>query len=166
MGSKIRPLELNEVEQLVELWKASLEDPTLGESSIVVDNENVDKWREYIIKLHREDENQILVAEVNGKLVGYIHFLKPMYTRFGLKAKYCWAPIANLYIQPEFRRRGIGTQLMQKCLDYLKSKGATRVELDVWTHNKEAISFYRKFNFEIHDLRLQKSLVRYESTTR
>lgn len=155
---KIRPFQLHEIEQLVELWKASLKDPTAGELETIIDDENVQKYREKIIELHREDENQILVAEVNGKLLGYIHFLNPMRTRWGLKAKYYWSPIVTLYVQPGFRRRRIGTQLMQKCLDYLRSKGATRKELDVWADNKEAINFYRKFNFEIIGLILRKSL--------
>lgn len=60
--------------------------------------------------------------------------------------------VMNLAIDPPYRRRGLGTELLQAGLEYLKDLGAQRVELEVRTQNREAIQLYRKFGFSIERL--------------
>ena len=59
--------------------------------------------------------------------------------------------IMNLAIDPAFRRRGIGSTLLQSGLEYLKSLGAKTCELEVRVNNQEAIALYEKFGFVIKD---------------
>jgi len=60
--------------------------------------------------------------------------------------------VLNLAIDPPYRGRGLGTELLQAGLNYLGSLGARRVELEVRTQNREAIRLYRKFGFSIEQL--------------
>ena len=87
-----------------------------------------------------------LVAEVYGKIVGA-----------------CWTRIMNDYghiddntpsfaisLYEEYRGKGIGTSLMEKMLELLKSKGYKQASLAVQKENY-AVNMYKKVGFEIID---------------
>lgn len=60
--------------------------------------------------------------------------------------------LVNLAVDPAFRRRGIGSTLLQKSLEYLQSLGAKNCELEVRVNNEEAIELYQKFGFAIREI--------------
>lgn len=154
---KIRPFVLADSDQLIELWKGlqiSQVDPLVGEPAHLTTEENVARFREFVTMLHKEDKNQILVAELDGKLIGYTISRKQV--DFPLETTYKWAVITDLFIHPEHRRKGIATELLQRNIQYLKSSGVTHVRINVLQNNKVAISLYHKFGFEDHTLTLQK----------
>lgn len=51
-------------------------------------------------------------------------------------------------ILPEFRGKGIGSQLLQKVIDHAKTFGLEKIELNVYTSNISAVALYKKFGFE------------------
>lgn len=62
--------------------------------------------------------------------------------------------LRHLYVNGDFRRRGIATQL----LDWMYANIWTdkKVRLDVLAHNQSAIAFYKQYGFEIRVLRMEK----------
>ena len=59
--------------------------------------------------------------------------------------------IGMILVQPEFRRRGIGTQLMQTCLDYLNRRQLRCIKLDASQDGRpvyERLGFQSEF--EVH----------------
>jgi len=59
--------------------------------------------------------------------------------------------LMNLAVDPLFRRQGIGSILLQRGLEYLRSLGAKTCELEVRVNNEEAIALYEKFGFGIKE---------------
>lgn len=55
--------------------------------------------------------------------------------------------IVSLAVDPEWRRAGIGRELMSRALAALAGSGATEAHLAVRTDNEGAIRFYRRFGF-------------------
>lgn len=154
---RIRPFVLADLDQLIELWKGlqiSQVDPLMDEPAHLTTEENVARCREFVTTVHGEDKNQILVAELDGKLIGYTIFRKQV--DFPLETAYKWAMITDLCISPEHRRKGIATELLQRSIQHLKSSGVTHVRINVLQNNKAAISLYHKLGFEDHTLTLQK----------
>jgi RimJ/RimL family protein N-acetyltransferase len=47
-----------------------------------------------------------------------------------------------------WRGRGVGTALMQSCVDWARERGIHKLALQVWPHNEAAIRLYEKFGFE------------------
>jgi RimJ/RimL family protein N-acetyltransferase len=50
-------------------------------------------------------------------------------------------------VHPEYRRRGLGTRLLQAVIDATKAAGCLRLELSVYTTNPAAHALYRKLGF-------------------
>jgi len=78
-----------------------------------------------------------LVAEDNGILAGYI----------GSQSVMGEADMMNLAVKPEFRRSGVGKELVQRLVAELKKNGVTSLTLEVRVSNSPAISLYEKLGF-------------------
>ncbi|MDT7886996.1 MAG: ribosomal protein S18-alanine N-acetyltransferase [Thermoproteota archaeon] len=96
-----------------------------------------------IIELLLSYPEFFLVAEHKGKILGYISAT--------LENDHCH--IYSIAVLPEFRNKGIATNLMKELLNKAKEKGIKKVVLEVKTNNLEAIKLYKKFNFEIKGIK-------------
>lgn len=124
-------------------------------------------WPEALLRSYLGEEG-FLVGEEDGKVVGYIliglktpSFFSRLERRtrllFGLEQgdedpDLHIGHVMNLAVDPSYRRRGLGTELLRAGLAYLKRLGARQVELEVRTENEEAIRLYRRFGFTIDRL--------------
>jgi ribosomal-protein-alanine N-acetyltransferase len=61
--------------------------------------------------------------------------------------------ILNIAAHPDFRRRGIGTVLLEEALNELKGKGCRFFYLEVRASNVGAKKFYERFGFRVVGLR-------------
>lgn len=88
-----------------------------------------------------------LIAEIEGTPAGYAKLLAG-------EAPDCVkgeAPIEiiRFYVDQQFHGSGVAHTLMQACFDLAKQLGHQTIFLGVWEHNPRAITFYRKWKFEI-----------------
>jgi ribosomal protein S18 acetylase RimI-like enzyme len=51
--------------------------------------------------------------------------------------------LENIEVDPQWRRRGIGTRLLDAALQHAWSAGAQNVRWNVWWSNDEGLAFYR-----------------------
>ena len=88
------------------------------------------------------DENfvEILVAEVEGIIVGYALFFKNFSTFLGKPGIY----LEDLYVRQNMRGMGIGKTLLEKIIAIAKQRNYGRVEWSVMDWNQSAIDFYKK----------------------
>ncbi len=56
--------------------------------------------------------------------------------------------IARLYALPEFIGKGVGSLLMQVCVDVAKEKQKEILWLGVWEKNERALAFYERWGFK------------------
>jgi GNAT superfamily N-acetyltransferase len=61
------------------------------------------------------------------------------------------ALIEDLFVLPDWRRKGIGTDLLFRGLSYFRGLGAERVRLEMWSANKPAHALYRSAGFAVID---------------
>ena len=92
-----------------------------------------------------ENDNTIaLVAEYNKKIVGVLlgeFKVSPWMTKSKI------AHIANIGINKENRRKGIGEQLIKTFFDICKDKGVDEIRLGVYNKNINAYKFYESYGF-------------------
>jgi ribosomal protein S18 acetylase RimI-like enzyme len=59
--------------------------------------------------------------------------------------------IYHLAVAPEFRRRGVATQLVRAAEDGLRKLGCAKVNLQVRATNHEVVAFYRSLGYEVEE---------------
>ncbi|MEO0080944.1 MAG: ribosomal protein S18-alanine N-acetyltransferase [candidate division WOR-3 bacterium] len=97
----------------------------------------VEPWSQACFRqdLHRP-HSLALVAVKDGRLAGYA---------------VAWAEeelhVANIAVEPAFRRLGIGRALMQQLETFGRRRGVKSVYLEVRQSNTEAQAFYRRLGF-------------------
>ncbi len=89
------------------------------------------------------------VADVGGGVVGYVMTRVEHGVGVIVKGFIKRGHIVSLAVLPEYRRRGIGTRLMQAALKSLKEEyGAREAYLEVRVSNTPAIRLYEKLGFK------------------
>lgn len=99
--------------------------------------------KRYLKWLLKGDPQGFFVAIWDGKPVGFI----AVHSRW-----YDWqedlvGEIHELAVDKEYQKKGIGKTLIEKALDYLKSKGRKRITLWVGERNDRAIKIYERMGF-------------------
>src|SRR5208282_2185599 len=79
------------------------------------------------------------VAEEDGKILGAAIYFFAYYTWVG-KSLY----LDDLYVKPEYRRRKIGSRLLNRVFGLAMKQHCKRLRWQVLDWNKDAISFYEK----------------------
>ncbi len=90
--------------------------------------------------------DKILLAKIDSNIVGYIKF-----GEVGIplnKVKEDSKEIHRLYIHPNFKQIGIGTQLMNFALSEETLKNSKNIYLSVYENNEPAKIFYKNYGFE------------------
>lgn len=130
----------------VTIRSAALEDA----GAIVLLNEQemgypypLDKAREQLEMLLKDPGQRILVAEVDGQIVGYIHAADYL-------ALYA-PPLKNIMgiaVSSAHRRKGVGKALLTAVEDWAKQSGAAGVRLVSGASRTEAHMFYRACGYD------------------
>ena len=55
--------------------------------------------------------------------------------------------IDSIYVEPDYRKNGLGENLMRKALDWMESKQVRSKKLIVAVGNEDVFNFYKQFNF-------------------
>ena len=78
------------------------------------------------------------VADAGGVVVGNL----------GMELRPYNVAELGMFVHRDWRRRGVGSALMEAGIDWARSAGAHKVALQLWPHNHAALALYRKFGFE------------------
>ncbi|MDD5181658.1 MAG: GNAT family N-acetyltransferase [Candidatus Nanoarchaeia archaeon] len=122
-------------------------------------NELAKNWKTiYLKKVKtkiRSKKTIVLVAEENGKVVGYVDgSLKPRF----LFNKNLTLDIDNISIAEGYRGKGIGTKLMKAIFKIGKKRKAFCAWLGVRAQNKKGRKFYKKLGFKDSMINVVKKL--------
>ncbi len=139
MTYQIRPAREDDTESIFGLIEALAEYEKL--THLV--KGNAESLREHLFGERRFIE--AIVAETNNKVVGFALFF-PNYSTFLTKPGIY---LEDLFVLPEYRRRGIGKGLLSYLINLGKERGAGRLEWSVLDWNVSAIDFYKSMGADV-----------------
>lgn len=89
---------------------------------------------------------RFLIAEIEGEVVGFaqLKFETAPQKIAGRKP----VEIARFYARKAWIGKGVGPELMRRCLQEAGTAGCDVVWLGVWEQNPRAIAFYKKWGFK------------------
>lgn len=114
--------------------------------------------RDYFNRLIRVPSIALFVAEVSGRVAGFVHVMVENAPDFSLFVPRRYVTVDNLVVDREHRRQGIGRALMGKVHEWAQEKGATSIQLNVYEFNQAAIDFYCALGYETLSRRMRKPL--------
>ncbi len=86
----------------------------------------------------------LVLENETGHVIGFALY----YTSYSTWKGRCLY-LEDFYIQPEFRRGGMGSKLFTKVVEIAKKRGVKRMDWQVLDWNKPAIEFYKKHHSEL-----------------
>ena len=103
--------------------------------------------QERVLKMMEDPEQDVLVAEENGQLLGFamVEYIKREETNSMYAVHE--AHVVEIGVDETSQGKGIGAALIQAVKDAAKVRGCRSVQLDVWEFNKSALRFYEKLGF-------------------
>ena len=131
----VRPADESDLDALVDLLEAVAGEGRWIGSEAPVDRDLAREWMR--VGLSGDERAQRFVAERTGTVVGQVKIELAPYGVADL----------SMWVAEGWRRRGVGTALVQAALDWARRGGAHKVALQVWPHNRAALALYRKFGF-------------------
>jgi GNAT superfamily N-acetyltransferase len=156
----VRPADDRDIPKLAPLYTAFLDETLAGSPQGERNPElNADLA---LVRLLRRERAAMLVAESSGALAGFAFVEIRLATgrRAGLRARVgdfltrrlAFVPVlmprrgwlAHLYVAPEARRQGAASVLVRAAADWVKSRGAASLELNVLATNEPARRLYAK----------------------
>lgn len=155
---KIRKARLNDVTEIVELWKDLMDHHRDFNSRKVqtIKKNGKEIFRSYARICIRSRNALVLVAEEKGKLVGYsLNNIKkniPVY----LPEKYGY--FSDLFVKKEFRGRGISTEFIKAAISWFKKKGIRQARIMADTDNRRTLKIYRHWGMIPGHLELMKKI--------
>ena len=83
----------------------------------------------------------------NNKLLGFATINCGFFGK-----KYNYVLLDQLFITLEYRKKGIGTKILESIKEIAKTKGCTDLYLTVNQENENAIKVYEKFGFKVKNI--------------
>jgi len=118
----------------------------------------VEAYLDWLHQQCREKTGKIYVAEVGGRVVGFLCVWLEATLAGMLSRVRQVAYISDVVVSAPYRRRGLGTALLARAETYALSVGASCVVVGVLAGNRRAWDVYRHAGFVEYDLRLLKPL--------
>ena len=98
-------------------------------------------------------QSRILVAKDQGELVGICTFSRD---GFILDAPTQVWEIADVWVEPHARRKGIATALIRECEQECKMRGADEVRLTVYALNEGALGLNQSLGYDVSSYTLSR----------
>ncbi|WP_247000213.1 GNAT family N-acetyltransferase [Halosolutus gelatinilyticus] len=97
----------------------------------------------------------LLVARADDDLVGFATF---SIERGSLELDATRGLLSNLYVEPDYRDRGIGAALLEVAEEKLADRGAEVVILEAMADNEAARRFYRDRGYDTYRIGMARSI--------
>jgi len=90
-----------------------------------------------------DPESRILIAEVDGEIVGYAYaMIVDLLPETFIKERSGF--IADIYVKPDYRQHGVGGKLVDVVKAWLRARNINQLEWYVASKNEDGIQFWQK----------------------
>lgn len=114
------------------------------------------KFTPWASKQIKSPNGLLLVAEKDGKLIGYcLSFIKKNAPVFDVAYL---GYISDLYVKKEYRGTGIASAFTTEAKKWFKKKKMRYASLTVWTNNDRAQKIYKKWGYEPYNIVMKKRI--------
>jgi GNAT superfamily N-acetyltransferase len=150
----IRLAERGDLDQLVQMW-ADLMNLTAEVNPRYRLRAGADELQHAVfLDLLKRNDSFVIVAVAGPKLIGFVngYFAYPS----KVFAQSTIGVLENLFVVEPWRRHGIGRELVNRSVAWLKHFGALELHVNVVPKNVASLKFWRAMEFQVHRLAMVK----------
>ncbi len=119
-----------------------------------------EKWNMHVIEdyenILKEENSEVFIAEdEHHKYVGHLIVGQTRGQITGLNFGY----VFDIFVEEEFRGKGVGKLLLEKAEDYCRRKGHSRIALSVSATNDSAIKLYSRTGYKPERITMAKEII-------
>lgn len=153
----IRQATESDFDGLFELKLLCKEDEFRLSPNLRPPSETQEHYARYL-RQHLVGENSVaFVAEDSGRLMAMVQ--ARIYQAIAVMNVAQTGYISNLYVLEAWRRRGIGSELVERAVEWLRGRGVPVVSLEIHVANRAAIELYRKSGFADYTVKMSRRLL-------
>ncbi len=142
--SLVRPAAAHELDRVAALWTLLLAHHA-GAPALLAARRPEAALRAHLLALLADPDAALLVAARGDALAGFAALR--VVRRPPLFAETERGEIEALFVRPDERRRGVGRELAEAALQWLRARGLRRAALQVAASNEEGQRFWRALGF-------------------
>lgn len=136
MATVVRQAAISDIDDLVPLFD--------GYRQFYRQPSEPDRIRQFLRDRFEHNQSVIFIALKNGAAIGFIQ-LYPSFSSGALARIYV---LNDLFVNPQARRTGAGTALLEAAEDYGRRTGALRLVLSTEVKNTTAQALYEKLGWK------------------
>ena len=104
--------------------------------------------RDFVKVIWNDPEQQIVVAEDDGVICGFavLHHINKPENPFMKERDFI--DIDEFCVDKDHRRKGAASAMVSFIKEFAKEKGFSRIELNMWEFNQDALAFYEAAGFK------------------
>lgn len=155
---EIREAKIKDIEQIVIILE-QISKIHYEKRPDIFKKKSKNEIRKNAIEMLKDKKRKIIVAvDDTLKIYGLIIYnIKEVKEHINLRDfKVLW--IEELGVDESYRKNGIGKMLMEKVEEDAKMLDCTRIELNCWDFNNNAISFYERFGMRTQRRIMEKEI--------
>jgi ribosomal protein S18 acetylase RimI-like enzyme len=141
----IRPGRREDAAEAARLWMQSAEEHTSHDRVYETAPGAEKTMRRFLAEVANSGYSFLFVAVAGDQTVGFISGeLRQGSPTFLPKT---WASVDDVFVEPEYRNRGMGRALLQSVRAWAQERGADGISLQVAAANSRGRKFYEKLGF-------------------
>ncbi|HYF81953.1 MAG TPA: GNAT family N-acetyltransferase [Clostridia bacterium] len=148
MEIKIREAIIDDYEDLCKIYAELDEHHRLNHPELFIKPDDYARAKEYISEIIDDINKALFVAELGSEIIGFAECYILKSSSFPVIKKREWIQLDNIAVRRNYQNCHIGSLLLQKVVEWAKFKEIDRVELKVYSFNKNAIEFYSGKGFK------------------
>lgn len=121
---------------------------------------NREKWNMHVIEYYdnvlKEENGEVFIAE--DERHSYVGHLIVGQTT-GTISELTFGYVYDVFVEEEFRGKGVGKLLLEKAEDYCRRKGHSRIALSVSATNDSAIKLYSRIGYKTERIAMAKEII-------
>ncbi|MFH2027822.1 MAG: GNAT family N-acetyltransferase [Nanoarchaeota archaeon] len=153
---EIKKATLEDYESVLSLKiKSKEEERELNKELKSIDDAKM-SYAAYLRNDLRGEWRSVFIAKENTKIIGMI--VGKIYRSLKIAGYERCGHISNLYIEKDFRKKGISKKLVDELTDWFKKRDVKKLTLELYENNNPAINLYHNLGFKNYSIKMKKSI--------
>jgi GNAT superfamily N-acetyltransferase len=142
----LRRADESDLPILAEMWMDMMREHQEFEPRIDLTDEAQFAYQSYLMMHYHNPKSLVAIAEAEGKTIAFCCAFACQNLPMFLPGEFGY--LSDIFVVPEFRRLGAGTQLLDRVREWFRGQGIRSLHLQVYNGNANGMCFWDSMGFE------------------